>query len=153
MFLLQFEFWFPPFICCLWLTIFYIAARLGGWHALGLRFRATDEPPGERFAWASVSMGASNYGGCTTIVVSAQGLYLKLFAPFRFFHPPLLIPWSEIHVQKIHQGWFVSYALIEVGQPVLASVTLPLKIIEAASEYLLQAGEQPGDHAGNQEQK
>ena len=144
----RFEFWFPPFFCCVWLTIFYIAARLGGWHAMGLRFRTTDEPPGERFAWASIGMGMSNYGGCTTIAVSPRGLYLKLFAPFRFFHPPLLIPWSEIRVTKIHQGRIVKNALVEVGRPVLASVTLPLKIIEAASEYLLQAG----DQADNQEQ-
>ena len=138
---LPFEFWFPPFFCCLWLTIFYVASRLGGWHALGLRFRTTEEPPGERFGWSSIGMGCSNYGGCTTIVVAPAGLFLRVFAPFRFFHPPLLIPWSEIRVIKVREGRFIRDGLVEIGQPVLAKVTLPLKIIEAASEYLLRAGD------------
>jgi hypothetical protein len=35
-----------------------------------------------------------------TLGVSQQGLYLASMFLFRFMHPPLLVPWSEIKVRR-----------------------------------------------------
>lgn len=42
---------------------------------------------------------------------------------FRFMHPPLLVPWSEIKVRK-SKGWFFEYVTFTIGQ----ELAIPLRI-------------------------
>jgi hypothetical protein len=44
--------------------------------------------------------GIANYRGCLTLGASIEGLYMSVMFPFRIAHPPLLIPWTEIHVER-----------------------------------------------------
>jgi hypothetical protein len=78
---------------------------LGGWHRLAGHFRDFGPPQGKRFLFASMSMGPkgfqTNYGGCLTVFLGRKGIRLSVWLPFRFMHPPLLIPWTEI--ESVHQ--------------------------------------------------
>jgi hypothetical protein len=104
---------------------------IGGWAALAKRYRATNAPPGKQFSFQSAQLGMANYGSCLTIVVSADGLYLSVFPPFRFGHPPILIPWAEIHNLKEKRIlWLWRMVEMQVGTPVIATLTLPLRILE-----------------------
>jgi hypothetical protein len=47
-----------------------------------------------------------NYSGCMTIGASAAGLYLAM--PFRVGHPPLLIPWGDLHLEWL-DGNFLGF--------------------------------------------
>jgi hypothetical protein len=42
---------------------------------------------------------------------------------FRFMHPPLLIPWSEIKVRR-SKGWFFEYVTFTMGH----ELAIPLRI-------------------------
>ena len=42
-------------------------------------------------------VGIRNY---LTIGASRKGLYIAMLLPFRFRHPPLFIPWSDIAVTQ-----------------------------------------------------
>ncbi|MGH9564904.1 MAG: hypothetical protein ACRD4I_02870 [Candidatus Angelobacter sp.] len=42
----------------------------------------------------------ATYGNCLVVGGSSEGLYLAIMALFRFRHPPLLIPWTEIAVTR-----------------------------------------------------
>ena len=44
--------------------------------------------------------GFVNYNNCLTFGAGAEGLFINIFPIFRFRHPPLLIPWSEIKEEK-----------------------------------------------------
>jgi hypothetical protein len=52
-----------------------------------------------------------------------EGLYLASMFLFRFMHPPLLIPWSEIKVRR-QKGWVFEYVIFTLGH----ERAIPLRI-------------------------
>jgi hypothetical protein len=118
---------FPIF----WCAILLIISWTGGWRALAKKYSAVGEPEGKRFLFQSVKLGYSNYGSCLTIIVSREGLYLRVFPIFRCGHPPLLIPWSEFSgVREFKMLRFWSMVEMRIGTPAIATLTLPLYVIE-----------------------
>ena len=92
--------WFFPLFIGFWFAMTGLLAHLGGWATLARRFRATQSPSGERFRFASGSMGRRflpvNYGGCLFVTVGEEGIHLSILFLFRFLSPPLFIPWSAM---------------------------------------------------------
>ena len=41
----------------------------------------------------------TGYGNCLTVGANSYGLYLRILFLFRFMHPPLFIPWSEVSIK------------------------------------------------------
>ena len=127
-----FGLWFPPFFILLWLTIFAVLARAGGWSALAKQYRFVGVPEGEKFSFQSAELRWVGYNGCVTIRISTEGLYLAVWRVLRFCHPPLLIPWSDLHVLKVRPtAWFPDVTL-SAGTPPLTRIRLPYRILEAA---------------------
>lgn len=97
--------WFFPLFVVMWLTITGSLAHFGGWASFATVFRAENSVTGDRFRFASGSMGRRylpvSYGNCLFVTVNSQGLYLSIFLPFRFQSPPLSIPGS--HVESIEE--------------------------------------------------
>jgi hypothetical protein len=96
--------WLLLLIPLFWLAISGLLSSLGGWRLLAETFQA---PPDfrlksrDRFRFKSIQLRAlrffpANYNGCVTLGVTDSGLYASVFFPFRFMHPPLLIPWRDI---------------------------------------------------------
>jgi hypothetical protein len=72
-----------------------------------------------------------NYGLCLTVVVGSAGLYLKVVPLFRLGHPPLLIPWADIHgLREKRFLWLWRLVEMQVGTPAIATLTLPFHLIE-----------------------
>ena len=65
----------------------------------------------------------ANYNRVLTLGTSPQGLYLASMFLFRFMHPPLLIPWSEIKVRS-KKGWVFEYVIFTLGH----ELAIPLRI-------------------------
>jgi hypothetical protein len=42
----------------------------------------------------------AGYGNCLTVGASPDGFYLAISPLFRFRHPPLLIPWTEVEITR-----------------------------------------------------
>jgi hypothetical protein len=91
----------------IWAFVISMIAYFGGWHTLAKsytvdlsRIRPLDQDAGKRFGFASMSLGPSyfpsNYSSCLTIWVSDRGVELQVQPFFRFMHPPLFIPSSDI---------------------------------------------------------
>jgi|SRR5580692_8863308 hypothetical protein len=107
-----------------------LISRMGRWHRLAESY-ATNEPPmGKRFWMQSAAFQNANYSNCVTIYTSEQGLYLSLMLPFRLGHPPLLIPWREIHEVGRRRFLWMERVIVEVGSLSLATVNLPQKVFE-----------------------
>jgi hypothetical protein len=111
--------WFVPFFLTVWLGISGLISILGGWRMLAERFQASGFKlnPRERFRFRTLELGRLpllpvHYNGCVTFGVAEQGLYIGLLFPFRFMHPPLMIPWWEIRSWK--EGRFLWWHWIEV---------------------------------------
>ncbi len=79
--------------------------------------------------------GLTNYNNVLTLGVSPDGMYLASMFLFRFMHPPLLIPWSEIKVSR-KKGWVFEYVIFTLGRelaiPFQIRAKLAAKLRESA---------------------
>jgi hypothetical protein len=82
---------------------------LSGWGRLAQRFRAPEQPEVTRFGrWRTRVSGPYLL---LTVGAGRLGLYLALPVWFRLFHPPLLIPWSDIRAERLHGSLVFAYRL------------------------------------------
>src|SRR5579863_8770132 len=92
---------FPLYFVCLWLLVASVVSLLSGWRSLATLYRAQAAFTGSTWRMQSAQMRfLTNYNNVLTIGSSPQGLYLASMFLFRFMHPPLLVPWSEIRVSR-----------------------------------------------------
>lgn len=131
-------------IWCLGLTTL---GWLSGWRALARRYRAAVRPEGAHFAWQAGNIGGLGYRDCLTIRVAAEGLYLAMAWPFRAGHPALLLPWADLRVSRVGRTLGFDWAELTVGDPPVARMQLPLRVMEAARQ-LVPAGEGGGTTFG-----
>jgi len=128
-----------------WLGIFFFLAKLA-WGKLATRYKTEmDWSKLRRLNWQSISINGINYNNCVSIGVSKEGIGLGVFPRWLFpFHPPVFVPWGDIELVKVHEGWLQKGMLVKMGQPPLASVWLPLRVLELA-EQLRAAKEESGN--------
>ncbi|TWU25212.1 hypothetical protein Pla52o_15100 [Novipirellula galeiformis] len=50
-------------------------------------------------------IGWNSYKGIATVGVTAEGILLRLMPPFHVFHPPLLIPFRDSHIEP--KRWYL----------------------------------------------
>jgi hypothetical protein len=128
---------FPLYFFCLWLFITAVVSFIGGWFSLAKVYRTGAPFNGAIWKMQSARMRSlMNYNNVLTIGASPEGLYLASMFLFRFMHPPLLIPWSEIKVQKV-KGWTVEYVIFTLAH----ELPIPLKIrVNLAEKLRASAG-------------
>ena len=106
---------FPFYFIIIWLLVGAINSYVGGWFSLARVYRTRVVFNGAKWRMQSGQMRwLANYNNMLTFGVSRQGLYLASIFLFRFMHPPLLIPWSEIKVRR-SKGWFSEYVTFTLG--------------------------------------
>ena len=106
--------------------LFFVDARMTGWHALAKRFPAWSEP-------ASVSKRQNGGVGLIGLVhlrnlmraaATDQGLYLAFPKIFSVGHPPLLIPWSQLRITDDKTIFGIRVLTMQAGDPKITRVTL-----------------------------
>ena len=123
---------FPIYFLCLWLLVGAILSLIGGWFSLAKVYRARVPFNGTKWRGQSGQMRwLTNYNRVLTLGASQEGLYLACMFLFRFLHPPLLIPWSEIKVRR-KKGWVFEYAIFTLGH----ELGIPLRIRAKLAERL-----------------
>jgi hypothetical protein len=115
---------FPVYFLTLWLVVGAVVSFIGGWFSLARAYRTQEEFDGATWRMQRGQMRwLANYNNVLTIGASQQGLYLACMFLFRFMHPPLLVPWSEIKVRK-SRGWVFEYVTFTMGH----DLAIPLRI-------------------------
>jgi hypothetical protein len=115
---------FPIYFLSLWLLVSATISFVGGWFSLAKVYRTQVKFNGAKWGMQSGQMRwLANYNSVLTIGVGPQGLYLASMFLFRFMHPPLLVPWSEIKVQR-KKGWVFEYVVFTMGH----ELAIPLRI-------------------------
>ena len=122
---------FVPFFILVWCACSLLLARLGGWSALAIKFRATQAPLGEKFTFCAAKIGRGQYVGIITAIKSQSGLYLSVIAPWRLGHPPILIPWAELKNARVSRRfWSWSrWVEVDVSAPSIIAMLLPEKLV------------------------
>jgi hypothetical protein len=123
---------FPIYFLCLWFLVAATISLIGGWFSLAKVYRTRVPFDGVEWRMQSGQMRwLANYHNVLTFGVSPQGLYLASMFLFRFMHPPLLIPWSEIKVRR-KKGWVFETVIFTMGH----ELAIPLRIREKLAERL-----------------
>jgi hypothetical protein len=111
-------------------------ARASGWNALAELYAASFTPDAPLQQRRHTQVGAVRYRNCSTIGVSASGLFLSVSAPVISKHPPLLIPWSAITAAREVRLYWVIAVQLAVGRPPITTVVVPRDVYETMRPYL-----------------
>jgi hypothetical protein len=121
---------FPLFFIIVWLFVSFALSKVGGWSALADRFRFTGQFYGTKWKWQSAQMRCTiNYNGCLILGSNETGLYLWTMPLFRFKHPPLLIPWSEISISR-KRILFMDFVRLALGREFQIPLTIRASAVE-----------------------
>lgn len=130
-----FEVWwaFPVFFCGLWITLFFLIARWGGWRTLAAAYPSSGTPMGERFRMRSAQLRwGCNYNNCVTFFTSQSGLHLSMPFLFRFGHSPIFLPWSELRAHE-ERLWSTTVSVITSAR----CPDVPIKLRKPLASQLL----------------
>jgi hypothetical protein len=131
----QFPLVLIPVFFAIWFLISALASWMGGWSALARTYRTQTPFVGAEWTWQRAQMRwRTNYNSALTLGVNPRGLYLAINFLYRFRHPPLLVPWSEIKVRR-SEGWIFEYAILTLGH----ETAIPLKISKSLAASLRAA--------------
>ena len=85
-------------IIVLLLAISGLISLLGGWFFLARAYPDRPITPDKVFSSTSAYFGRvlGGYRMCISVGVSSLGIRFAVFPVFRFLHPPIFIPWSQI---------------------------------------------------------
>jgi hypothetical protein len=123
---------FPVYFITLWFLVGTIISFVGGWFSLSRLYRTRVPFHGAKWGAQSGQMRwLANYNRMLALGASQEGLYLACMFLFRFMHPPLLIPWSEIKVRR-KKGWVFDYVICTLGH----ELAIPLRIRAKLAERL-----------------
>ncbi|MDB6129401.1 MAG: hypothetical protein JWM04_508 [Verrucomicrobiales bacterium] len=121
---------FPIYFAGLWVSVSFFLGRMGGWDALSKKYGVSIEPSGQKFTAQSAKIGIVNYNSCLTIHTTPEGFSLAMIFLFRIGHPPIFIPWREIHNARKKRRLWREWVVCEVEDPPIAHLQLPFKIFE-----------------------
>jgi hypothetical protein len=114
-----------PLLLLAWLGIQFCAAAISGWRKLAQVYRANGPFSGRRWRLQSAELRwRIGYNNCLTLGSGAEGLFLSVLLPFRFSHPPLLIPWTDIASRDVTRWRF--FRMTEVRTRLVSDVPIVL---------------------------
>ena len=129
---------------CMWCIGLLLESRISGWAQLAVHYRADDRVGGGEYLCLG-KVGVISYEMPLTLHISEVGLGMSVPLPFRIGHPPLFIPWVDIHDVCEKRKMFVFPILsLTIGRPAIAGVTLrfwprdkmPTSINSKTSDFL-----------------
>jgi hypothetical protein len=114
----------PIYLLFLWLLVGAIISGGGGWFSLSKVYRTPVPFEGAKWGGQSGRMrGLANYNNVLTVGATPRGLHLASMFLSRFMHAPLLVPWTEIKVQRSNRRVF-EYVAFTLGH----ELAIPLRI-------------------------
>jgi hypothetical protein len=120
--------------------ILFVLATVGGWGRLAQRYRTDRLFQGTIWKYQFGFMGGVRYNGALTVGSGMEGFYLAVLPLLRPFHPPLLIPWSDVSVGQRKQALWMQLVELRLGAGPLASLwvsaALAQQIASAPGAYL-----------------
>jgi hypothetical protein len=116
-------------VLTVWTGVSRLLAGLGGWARLAELYPdRSDLVEGETVSWQSGSVGPVSYNSCLKLQATREGLRLSTHFFFRVGHPPLWIPWDQLHGISRRTVIFRQFLVVDVGRPAVARLALPVWI-------------------------
>jgi len=124
--------YFGIFFIFMWLVASYTISKISGWSRLAEKYQTSEKPESKvmqavQAQWGSFMIAGNIY----TIACNSEGMYLGVLFPFRFGHPPLLIPWYDIKTSKVG-GLIKNRIRLKFGN----AISRPFEIYERTAEKI-----------------
>lgn len=116
---------FIALIPAVWCFLSWLLSRLSGWSLLARHYRAKTDVAGESAHLRSGRIGTINYHSCLGFRVNDDGLRIAVAFPLRLGHPPLFIPWNQLHHIAEDPILYSRKVRLSIGHPTLVRATLP----------------------------
>lgn len=118
--------------------IFFLDARMTGWHALAQRFPGVSEPANvNKHQNGGVgSIGLVQMRNLLRAAATEQGLYLAFPKMLSAGHAPLLMPWSQLRITDEKTMFGICVLTLQAGEPKIARVILRGGIAAEVAERL-----------------
>lgn len=110
-------------------------ARMSGYNRLAQRYATPYQPEGQEYRRQTLQIGAVRWRNCVRIGVSPLGLYLRPEAMLTSY-APVLIPWDEIRKTEGTRLYWRQAWRLSVGEPRVATITLPMDLFETIRPHL-----------------
>src|SRR6266404_1828345 len=122
------------FVALLVTAIFFGTIRAvslwGGWQQLGRFYAAAGNIDGPRWRFQSaVLRNGMNYSVCLTYTVNTEGMHVSMFFHFRFGHPDLFFPWSDI-TASYEEKWYGKYVRFQLAKAPSAPFRIEQRLAE-----------------------
>jgi hypothetical protein len=126
------------FFVAFMIGIFFVDARMTGWHALAQRFPGSREPANvNRRQNGGVGLiGLVQLRNLLRAAATDDGLYLAFPKIISAGHPPLLIPWSRLRITDDKTIFGIRVLTMQAGAPKIARVMLRGGIAPEVAECL-----------------
>ncbi|MGA2729176.1 MAG: hypothetical protein ABSE96_15320 [Terracidiphilus sp.] len=127
---------FPVAFVLFWIFICLVISVMSGWRALAESFIQQSEPCGQiktagPFFYVVYMRYWCHYSSVIRMTAADDAFYLSVLAIFRAGHPPLRIPWNEIHFVKISRYWS-RFVVLTLGN----REAIPMRISERMARNL-----------------
>jgi hypothetical protein len=117
-------------------VIFPLIGRISGWSILATFYRFSESFIGECWRFQSAELRwKMGYNNCLTIGTNSSGLFISMFFLFRFGHPQLFIPWSDVSVET-KRGFLCKYMEFHFRQAPI----IPFRVSERLGQRIMQSG-------------
>lgn len=90
----------PLIAAAAWLIMLTVLSYISGWRKLAAGYAYRKPFTGPKWRFQSAAMRWLGIRNCLIFGADERGLYMSMMLPFRFWHPPLLIPWQSVTAQK-----------------------------------------------------
>jgi len=125
---------FLGFFVVVWVAAAWLVALLGGWRELAAVYRGDPMMfQGRTWSFQSARFRMNTrYNGALIIGVNEQALMLRTIAFFRFAHPTLIIPWSDVTI-TMEQRFIWRYVVLTFSRV----PSVPVKLLEKRARQIL----------------
>ncbi|TWU56386.1 hypothetical protein Poly51_22960 [Rubripirellula tenax] len=113
-----------------WVFVSFLLARISGWSRLVKPYSAGEVSDGafvadESARFRTATLGAIQYHSCVTFGINDTSLRMSMPFLFRLGHPPLVIPWDQIHRVEADNRLYSHRVKVSIGKPTLIRAALP----------------------------
>ncbi|MCB1044704.1 MAG: hypothetical protein KDC35_17305 [Acidobacteria bacterium] len=112
-----FLFGFAAVFVGVWIRFLHTSSLNSGWTQLANQYHCKQPFKGTTARFQSAVLNGVSFTGLLVLGANNHGLFMEPIPPFRLFHKPLLIPWTELQIEPLSSFPFKRYLVLFKSQP------------------------------------
>jgi hypothetical protein len=98
-----------------WLVMCAVLSEVSRWPVLARRFPGGSRPSGTVLGSQVIAVGIVRERHVTLLAPTSEGLHLRAIWLFRFWRPPVFLPWAEVELVSSRRSRWVRFHKFSLG--------------------------------------